>query len=113
MKILPKEEQCQAMVSGTGSWGAFHQHQCEKRFTIIRDGKRYCKIHDPEYIKAKSSANTKKWEEEDARQRARHNLTINANMLLQVCKDALEASHDPVVENILIEAIAKVEEEAK
>ena len=109
MKILSREERCQEMVNGTGPWGTFHQHQCEKRFTVIRDSKRYCKVHDPEYIKAKSDVATRKWEEENTRRRASHNLTINAGMLLQAYKDALEASHNPIVEKILMEAIAKVE----
>jgi hypothetical protein len=52
-KVVSPEERCQILVLGTGPWGVFHRHQCENRAVVVSDGKRYCKIHDPEYIKAK------------------------------------------------------------
>jgi len=48
-----KEKQCQVSVCPPGQWGAFQPHQCTKKAVVTRDGKRYCKIHDPEYIKKK------------------------------------------------------------
>ncbi len=47
--------QCSVRVAPNTQWGAFQQHQCYKKATIIRDGKPYCKIHDPEYIKQKDT----------------------------------------------------------
>ena len=53
-------QQCSVKVSGEGQWGAFHQHQCWKQATVERDGKWYCSIHDPEYIKTKDEGLRKK-----------------------------------------------------
>ena len=103
--MIPTEERCQARVSGTGSWGAFHQHQCEKRAVVTREGKRYCKIHDPEYIKQKDDTSRKQYEQALAKRR----LEWQAPMLLSACKEALEASHNPMVERILSKAINKAE----
>lgn len=46
-------------------------YQCQKKAVIERDGKPYCKIHDPEYIKAKRDAQQAKFEAEWAEKEAR------------------------------------------
>ena len=105
MKILPKEERCQEMVCGSGSWGAFHQHQCGKKAVVTQEGKRYCKIHDPEYVAKKSQERNKKYDEELKIRR----IERAGPMLLQACKNALEASHDPMAKKILSDVIKRVE----
>lgn len=55
MKVLAPEERCQEKVAPEGQWGSFQQYQCNKKAVVTRDGKRYCKIHDPEYIKEKDA----------------------------------------------------------
>jgi len=45
--------QCQEKVTPKERWGAFHQYQCHRTATIQRDGKWYCKQHDPETVKAR------------------------------------------------------------
>ena len=104
-RLISSKERCQKMVSGEGQWGAFHQHQCEKRSVIVRDGKRYCAIHDPEYIAKKDKERSEKWDERMRVER----IKWSGPMLLQACKDALKFTHDPTVEKILMEAITKVE----
>ena len=48
---------CREMhVSGEGKWGAFSSHRCEREGSIERDGKWYCKTHDPVAIKEKQEA---------------------------------------------------------
>lgn len=64
MKVLPPEERCQHSVCGDGPWGAFHPHQCYKKSTVIRDGKRYCTVHDPERVAAKNEEADRKYREE-------------------------------------------------
>ena len=49
------KKQCSVMVAPNNQWGAFHQHKCGNPATTERDGKLYCKIHDPEYIKTKDA----------------------------------------------------------
>ena len=104
-KILDKQERCEETVSPPGMWGAFQQHQCYNKFIVMRNGKRYCKIHDPEYVKQKDDEQTKKfhakWELEKIR--------LSGPMLLRACKEALEISHNPKVEKILMDAIRKAE----
>ncbi len=102
---LAKEERCQVMVSPPDMWGAFHQHQCYNRAVVTCDGKRYCKIHSPEYIKAKGEAQNAKFKRETSMRR----IQFSGHMLLAACKEALEASHNPIVEKILMEAISKAE----
>lgn len=47
--------QCSVKVSPNTQWGTFQQSQCTKKVVVERNGKSYCKIHDPEYIKEKDS----------------------------------------------------------
>ena len=47
------KKQCSVMVAPPGMWGSFQQHKCKKTAIVTRDGKVYCKIHDPEYIEQK------------------------------------------------------------
>ena len=108
MRLLDKSERCQEMVSPPGMWGAFQQHQCEKRAVAVLDGKRYCKIHHPEYIKKKQEAQTEKYNKELAMRR----IQFSGHSLLRACKEALEASHNPVVEKILMDAINKAEDKS-
>ena len=93
------------MVAPPDMWGAFHQHQCQKRAIVTCGGKRYCKIHSPEYIKAKRKAQDAKFAKETAVRRIQY----SGHNLLVACKKALEASHNPVVEKILRDAITNTE----
>ncbi len=101
------ETRCSAQVSGEGQWGAFHPHQCHKKAVVMRDGKPYCKVHDPEYREQKSAKATTKWEAK----MKKHRLEVMAPVLLDACQRAYEATHDPIVEQILLEAINKAEGE--
>jgi hypothetical protein len=47
--------QCSATVYPNDRWGSFHGYRCNKKAVVERDGKFYCKVHDPEY-KAKKQA---------------------------------------------------------
>ena len=105
MKLYDKSERCQTMVSPPGMWGASQQHQCEKKAIVVIDEKRYCKIHSPEYVKKMREKQTEKFNKE----KKKYMLCYSAPLLLKACKDALDASHNPVVEKILTEAINKVE----
>ena len=50
------EQRCIAKVYPKDQWGSYHPYQCSKKGTVERDGKWYCKVHDPEYRKAKIEA---------------------------------------------------------
>ena len=51
---MVEKKQCQAQV-----YGDRFSHQCQKNAVAERDGKFYCMVHDPEYIKEKR----RKWDE--------------------------------------------------
>ena len=58
-----KNERCSAQVS-LDSW---HYGQCSRKATVMRDGKYYCRIHDPEYIKAKDEEREAKYRAESCK----------------------------------------------
>ncbi len=49
------ENRCSKMVPGEGRFGSFYPARCRHRAKVERDGKPYCAIHDPEYVKAKEA----------------------------------------------------------
>ena len=75
MKIIPVEERCQERVSSGDRFGIFHPYQCEKKAVVVRVGNLYCKIHDPEYIKAKRKARNEKLDKECAERTAQYELS--------------------------------------
>ncbi len=52
-------------------------YQCTKKPVIERDGKLYCKIHDPEYIKEKQVKWRAMFDKEQA-EREKHWVLVNA-----------------------------------
>ncbi len=52
-----KGEQCSKMIFEGRGWN----HLCNNKAIIERDGKLYCKIHDPEYVKEKNAKLQAKW----------------------------------------------------
>jgi uncharacterized Zn finger protein (UPF0148 family) len=47
-----EDKRCSVMIWDSGGW---HRYQCTKHVKVERDGKFYCAIHDPEYIKLKDA----------------------------------------------------------
>lgn len=45
-----RPEGCQDWVYSRDTW---HSYQCQKAPKVVRDGKNYCTIHDPEYLAKK------------------------------------------------------------
>ena len=62
-----EKQRCSVTILGERvlSW------QCLKMAIVIRNGKAYCKIHDPEYIKAKDKERNAKWDKERAERYAK------------------------------------------
>ena len=52
---------CSTKVSGGGTWGCFHQHQCPHNAVIERDGRSFCKIQDPVEVEKRRNERDKKW----------------------------------------------------
>lgn len=66
------KKQCSERVAPPGQWGSFQQHQCNKKAVVEREGKAYCKIHDPEYIKTKNEKRQAKYEAGNCKQCGHH-----------------------------------------
>ncbi len=72
-----QEKKCSAKVSSEGGkWGYLHKSSCKRPYFVTRDvheneynnqspivPKYFCKIHDPEYRKAKSDERQAKWDQ--------------------------------------------------
>lgn len=52
-------------------WSGFGDHQCSRKIKVTRDGKGYCKQHDPVEVERRQKAQSAKWkaeaEERDAK----------------------------------------------
>ncbi len=59
---MSDKKRCSVKVYPNEKWGSFYPHQCEKTAVVERNGKWYCKIHDPEYIKVKDAERSRKYE---------------------------------------------------
>ncbi len=81
-ELNPNE--CQTRVYGDRD---VFGHQCNNKPVVTRDGKLYCKIHDPEYIKGKKAKwqvnfdrecaeKSTRWDLEHARSEATKGLTL-------------------------------------
>ena len=56
-------EQCSAEVSSKGL-RFYRGRACANKVTVLRDGKTFCRIHDPEFLKAKSDKAQNRFREE-------------------------------------------------
>lgn len=63
----------------------WHHHPCSRKGVIERDGKWYCKQHDPEAVKARRAASDAKWNREWAITRARGVLMDAKTKLTAAC----------------------------
>ncbi|KKN82032.1 hypothetical protein LCGC14_0312990 [marine sediment metagenome] len=66
MALLPAAERCQKQVSSAGYW---HSRQCYSRFSLTREGVRYCKVHDPVRVQEKRDAQYAEYEAKWAKER--------------------------------------------
>lgn len=73
--------------------GRGFNHQCSKKPVVTRDGKLYCKIHDPEYIKKKCEKWQAKFDEDWAKKEQRW---------------ALEKARKQAIEGLTLEELRRV-----
>jgi hypothetical protein len=53
---------CSESVRGGGMWPSFHQ--CSREGKVVREGKAYCKTHDPVLLQERMADREKKWRDE-------------------------------------------------
>lgn len=69
-------KRCCEQVRDSGPWPRFHQ--CRSKATVGREGKWYCKTHDPVAVKEKAQAR-------DAKDREKYNLRRFAHSCVVAC----------------------------
>src|SRR5688572_30840404 len=79
--------QCSARVFP--KHGPFRGKPCSKPVAVERDGKPYCKVHDPEAVKAKNDKRYAAYQAEAAERTKVHQLNAAAPYLLEACKASL------------------------
>lgn len=57
------DKEIKGQCSATVPEGLWSSHQCSKKAKVNREGRLYCTIHDPEYIKKKDEKEEEKWRE--------------------------------------------------
>lgn len=62
------EKCCENVMTYVGNWP--RSHQCTRNAVVIREGKPYCKQHDPDAVKARQDARKVKWDAEMERDKA-------------------------------------------
>jgi len=104
--MVTEGKQCSERVSHD-DWG--HTHQCPRGAKVIRNGKLYCKIHDPEYIAGKEAERTAKFDAEWAAKKATWELQ---NTAIRACKKINPENPQAVAESIegLVEAVEAYED---
>lgn len=55
------EQPCFEKVAAAGG---FNFHNCSRKVAVVRDGKSYCKIHDPVYVAEKWAKKHAEWDAE-------------------------------------------------
>ncbi len=66
--MIPNKERCSVSVRGEGQWGVFHPHRCVLKGVVERDGKLYCKVHDPVEKQKRVDETSRRRREKFARQ---------------------------------------------
>ena len=82
-----KIQRCSEQVSSD----AWHFHQCSRKVVVERDGKFYCKIHDPEYVKNKRDRKQKEYDDKWARRNKRfHRVQVMEEYFAIVSTEKIE-----------------------
>jgi hypothetical protein len=79
-----KKENCSVTVYPTDRFGSFHGYQCHKKATVEREGKKYCKIHDPVIVQQRREERYKKW---DADNKISQEKFRRTQAMIKACED--------------------------
>ena len=86
--------QCQERI-----WEGWNKRRCENNAKVIRDGKAYCTVHDPIYIRAKRQAKTAMWNKKrDAKDKSRKLESTTVDACNKINPDNPQAAADSLVD---------------
>lgn len=94
MATTPSAERCCKMVHPPGPWRQTfgERNQCRRAAVVARDGKGYCKQHDPVAVAEKRKAQSVKWEAESkAREAGYRRRAAEESACVGIPTEALEA----------------------
>ncbi len=105
-----KGERCSARCYDPTGFG--HYYPCTRKAVVERDGKPYCKVHDPEYIGAKNAERTAKFNKRWAEKTAYAELQ---NTTIRACKQINPNNPMAVAEGIsdLYKALRDLDEQLR
>ena len=84
---------CSGQAYDSSGFGRLYR--CTKRAVVERNGKPYCKIHDPEYIKAKTKEKDAKWDREwTERKKGLERKSLIASIFKDIDTEMIEANKD-------------------
>jgi uncharacterized Zn finger protein (UPF0148 family) len=89
-KQTPTLGKCSVMVADPKGW---HRYTCARPATVERDGKLFCSIHDPEYVKRKSEERSAKW-------RKQFNIDVAGNVAGKACSRINPSNPQAVADQI-------------
>ncbi len=91
------EDTARCIEEVMGSGRDMHSYQCGKK-RGHGEGGLYCRIHDPEYVKAKLQARQDVWDKETAESTAKYKLEFTA---VKACKEINPDNPQAVAERIV------------
>lgn len=68
-------------------YGDWHSHRCSRKGIVLREGKKYCKQHDPELVKEKDDRRNEKWNHERAVNQRKWHWQKNGEALWEELRD--------------------------
>jgi hypothetical protein len=84
-------------------WSDYVHHQCSRSAVVIRDGKPYCRQHDPVAQAEKKQAAQAKYEAEWADRMSKWRLEEAAPDLLAACKALVDLCRDHIGYNVTLD----------
>ena len=105
---LPYEVRCQETVRDLGRWPSYHR--CERKGVVEREGKLYCKQHDPVTAENAQKEKMAVWDANMEAQRITAHKLATWDMLLEALNKVYDTTHDPAIELIAADAIDKARE---
>lgn len=105
--------QCEAMVTPVERYGSFHRRHCERKATMVANGKAYCTIHDPYRQEKRQAVQMETYTAKNAAEKAdrqlQERITHTWPGLLTACKLALKSELKPSTRRIIEKAISDAE----
>lgn len=100
---------CATVLAGKDGWRTRYK-SCSRKATVEREGKWYCRQHDPQAVAGRKKEWESQWEIEYQARQARYRLEAAAPDLLQALKGVLRVADRATVEfDAARAAIAKAE----